>query len=342
MNYVKPEFILQFLEDEGLASPVKTFNLDSQEFEIHINDPFSNDTKTRLGIGVKDYGEGPVVVFNAYKSVANLGDEYRGNFWQFVKLIKDFENINDAKFWFLRKYVYHGKISKSVIIGEDYEGHNEKKIQEISLSMPEHFSRLRADFNSHRRYYSYLNSRGVSTDTLKQYKIFINEKQKRIVFPVYEDGNLIFYTGRSINPEEKIPWLKSKGHDIYPIWNLENVNGDIINIFEGIFDAMMIPNSVAILGATNTGENIVNKILEKNYLKINIILDNDIEGRQAKYKLAKKLSKKNKNVFIYNFDGIFQKDFNEMKIKKAPFELDKRLIQWNLTTEIKIKMELIK
>ena len=55
---------------------------------------------------------------------------------------------------------------------------------------------------------------------------------------------------------------------------------------EGIFDALLVPNSVAILGATYTGSQVIKKLMYKDYYQINIILDNDRAGQQAKKKLA--------------------------------------------------------
>ena len=70
-------------------------------------------------------------------------------------------------------------------------------------------------------------------------------------------------------------------------------------------------------------------------MRINLIFDNDEAGRRAKIKLAHELQARgHKNVWVYNFKGISQKDFNQMKVAGVDFELDSRLIHWELKTEI--------
>ena len=66
-------------------------------------------------------------------------------------------------------------------------------------------------------------------------------------------------------------------------------------------------------------------------------MDNDVPGQNAKIILAKELSKYHKNIYVYNFKGINQKDFSKMKEEGVNFQLNKRLRKWNLQTEILLK-----
>ena len=328
-----PEQVIQFLEDEGLASPIKTENLDKLNWQISINEPWESDTKRRCGIAQVRIDDKWVVVFNSFKASAIMGDDYKGSFWKFVKLVKDFESNQDAKSWFIKNYVLKGNIKNFLI--QDRTSH--KVSPSPSLDIPDYFIKFKFQ-DEFKQYVEYLEKRKITKNIIKKYKIFINNNHERIVFPVYENSELIFYTARAINDDDPIPWLKSKGHNIHPIWNLENVNGDTINIFEGIFDAILVPNSIALLGASNITEPYIEKILYKNYLRINLIFDNDTAGHIAKYKLAYRLqSEGHKNIWVYNFKGIKQKDFNQMKMENIDFDFNNRLVPWSLKTEVLIK-----
>jgi hypothetical protein len=339
MIKITPEHIIQFLQDEGLSSSLRTKNLQKENWKININEPWENDNKQRCGIfQARDKKTGRLkVFFNSFKAVANMGDDYKGTFWKFVKLIKNFENLEEAKVWFLHRYIL-GRFSKADI--QDDEHYTPKEIVN-SLYFPLEWPRWE-DNNDFKEYSYYLFTRRVTSQQIQNVKLFINPEERRIVFPVYESNTMVFYTGRSIDPHAKVPWRKSTGESVFPIWNLENVNGDVVNVFEGIFDALMIPNGVAILGAnTYAGEEIVNKLLYKNFLRINLFLDNDKAGFAAKYKLATALSAKHNNVWIYDYSGVAEKDFNLMKINGTDFALERRLLPWNLKTETMIKMNLV-
>jgi len=138
-------------------------------------------------------------------------------------------------------------------------------------------------------------------------------------------------------------WIKSEGLETFPIWNLENVNGEELWLFEGIFDAMCVENGVCLFGV-GFGEEIQEKIDNKKFTKIVVVMDNDIAGFNAKYKIAKILFEKGYDVYIYNYKGISEtyKDFNEMKICNIPYEFHNRVIPYNFKTEVLIKMGKIK
>jgi len=340
MIKITPEHIIQFLQDEGLSSSLRTKNLQKENWKININEPWENDTKQRCGIfQARDKKTGKLkIFFNSFKAVANMGDDYRGTFWKFVKLIKHFENLEESKIWFLHKYIL-GTFTKADLQG-DY--HYTAKEIVNSLYFPLEWPRWEPKIEFE-EYGTYLFNRGATLEQLQNIKLFINPKEKRLVFPVYENNTMVFYTGRTIELHAKVPWKKSSGEGVFPVWNLENVNGDVVNIFEGIFDALMIPNGVAILGAnTYAGEAIVNKLLYKNFLRINLFFDNDTAGFAAKYQIAELLSEKHNNVWIYNYVGIAEKDFNSMKVNGIDLDLENRLLPWNLKTQTMIKLGLVK
>lgn len=354
----KPAQVLSFLEDEGLSSSVRTKNLDRSNWKIMFNEPWgTNDAKRRCGIyQVLDKETNRYIVrFNSFKAVAILDQKYHGNFWQFVKLVKNFESIEDAKIWFIKNYMFNENIKDLIKEKQNDQLENYREDSAVSqVDFPDYFIRLSCDRDcydrrlnlcSHKWACTYLFKRHVDWNKFNSFKIFVDPKQKRVVFPVYENNKLIFYTGRSIYENNPLPWLKSEGENIWPIWNLENVNGETCNLFEAIFDAILLSNSVAVLGAsTLLGKETLDKIIYKNYFRINIFFDNDTAGRKAKIQTAKMLTEeyKHKNVWIYNYKNIVQKDFNSMKVAGVKFDLKSRLVPWNLKTEMAIKMGVIK
>lgn len=336
--------VVEFLQDEGLHRPMKIKNKDNPDkWIVYINDPFIKDNKMRMGIGVKIFDDGTrKIVFNGFKSSALLGDSYHGEFFKFVQMIKHFSSRNKAEEWFKYTYILRGsgllkKFNDSEKIVID-------KRERTKIIWDDNYIKLNPKLKSHKEYLDYLIKRKISINKINSLKIFIDKKSKRLVFPVYEDNELIFYTKRLIIPPTKyqLRWVKSAGEEVYPVWNLENVNGEEIYIFEGIFDAIHINNGVAIFGTAH--ENVLNKIVQKKYSKYIIVMDNDEAGRKGKFDIAERLEEMKCNVFIYNYHGIPEtyKDFGEMAIANIPFDLDKRILPYDLKTKAMIKMQLVR
>ena len=103
----------------------------------------------------------------------------------------------------------------------------------------------------------------------------------------------------------------------------------------------MVHNGLAILGASNIQEDQVNKILDKNFTKIIVVMDRDKAGSIARMKFAEILSDKHPNVWIYNFKEIVEKDFNEMAQNGIDFDFDNRLFKYNEKTKMAYKLKLI-
>lgn len=336
---LKKENIIEFLQDEGLASSLKVKEA-LPYWTIYINDPFVSDNKQRMGISYKLFENGEErVIFNGWKSTALLGDDYHGDFYKFVKLYKDFNSIYEAKIWFNKKYVLKQPL-KEIIKKEKTE--EQKEITKKELYWDEKYEKLSLKKKTHKPFVEYLNKRKISKETIQKLKIYIDKKNKRLIFPVYENEELIFYTKRSIVPHF-LPWIKATKEGTFPMWNLENVSEEEVYIFEGIFDAINVKNGVAILGVAH--EEVAKKLASKNFFKYIIVLDNDEAGRKAKLHLAEILSTEyKKNVYIYNYKGINEqyKDFGEMIINNIDFDLDNRVVPYDFKTKTLIKMGHIK
>jgi hypothetical protein len=297
--------IEQFLIDEGFSD----YKERTEKGEFLINSPFVRDLKKKLGISYSKGG-----VWNCFKS----GNH--GSWWSFVRIIKGFDSNKESQIWFLRNYFTMDQIKLNLLIsGKQVE------VPEVEEKDPQFGDYiLPLNFNKDQIYINYLKKRYFNEDILKDLKIFVDHKDKRVVFPVYENNKLIFYAARAINPDNPIRWLNSKGSSFHPIWNLENVR-DEIWIFEGIFDAVRVwPKGVAIFGL-NMHDEQIRKILDKNPYKIVVVLDDDSYGFMAKKRVADRFASLHSNVWVHIMKNDKFKDFGEMDI----VEPNLNLIKWD-------------
>ena len=298
--------IEQFLVDEGFTDYKERL----EKGEFLVNSPFVRDHKKKLGISYKKGG-----VWNCFKS----GNH--GSWWSFVKIIKGFETNRESQIWFLRNYFTIDQIKLNLLISgkeiEPIEEPEEKDPQFGDYILP-------INHQKDKMYLSYLKNRYFSDQIISELKLFVDHKDQRIVFPVYENNKLIFYAARTINPNNPIRWLNSKGSSFHPVWNLENVR-DEIWIFEGIFDAVRVwPKGVTIFGL-NMHDEQIKKILDKNPYKIVVVLDDDSYGFLAKKRVADRIASLHPNVWVHIMKDNKHKDFGEME----EVQPNLNLIKWD-------------
>jgi len=336
--------VINFLEDEGLG-PIRIKKKDTYDFELAINEPSmwgTSDHKMRCGIGTKDIEQedGSIrkqVLFHAFKALATLGAEYSGHWYKFVKNIKGFDTFNEAKNYFLENYLLH---EAKINLDEDAQVTYKPPKQKVVFK--DHFEKIDPKDPKHRPYLKYMINRGVQLHGITNNRIFVDQEDKRIIFPVYEHNNLVFYTGRDITGNAILRWKKSdNSKGVHPIWNLDKIESNILLVFEGIFDAIHFHNGIALLGIGS--EKQFKKILGKGFSKIILIFDNDIAGREARYKWAEWLAKRNyERVFIYDFGGIEEKDFASMFENGIDPEISLRTFHWDYKTKVKFQLGEIK
>jgi hypothetical protein len=329
------EAVLEFLQDENLG-PYKVKHK-GDKWSVNFNEPAewgTADSRGRCGIGIKEIKGVQVVVFNGFKAHALYGEDYKGDIFKFVKLIKGFSTWTEAKDYFTEKYLLQRDITE--VLSSSKKSYNQEPKVKSTCDFPLRFERF--DKEKHQPYYEYLvKERKISPKKIDKLKLFVDPEQKRVIFPVYENGELIFYSGRDITGMNIVPWLKSKGEGVYPIWNLENVLGTTVSVFEGIGDAIYLSNGVALFGVGS--EEHFKKILRRCFTKIILIFDNDTAGRRAKIKWAQWLSDHNHpGVYIYDFSGIKVKDFGKMAELGIDFEVSERIFPWTYKTEMMCRM----
>lgn len=321
--YLPINSVIDFINDENLG-PIKVKN-NSYNWEVSINEPFTDDTKFRCGITAKD----DVVVFNCFKSSVVLGDDYKGIFWKLVKLVKDLDSIKEASDYFCQQYLDVNDIIDSLTIPKQKE---KKKETFDEILFPPNTKRLSKTYAEH---YNYLISRGVSEERIDKEILFVNKN--RIIFPIYNaSGRLYYWTSRRVD-DGPLPWLKTNIKDKYPIWNLERVSSSTVLIFEGIMDAILFNNGIALLWNKLRG-NQIDEIIKRDFSKIIVVMDGDKAGTIGQKHICEELSKRHSNVYRFNWDSFKQhgKDFSKLKESFSDLNdvLNNNIIKYDFTDKI--------
>jgi DNA primase len=308
--YIPESVIASFLSDEAIA-------LKNNKNNYCINSPFVHDDKYKLWISKTKNG-----IWQCFKS------GQKGDFINLVKELKGFTTYKDAKRFFIREYFFKNK-KGAIPISYSTTASDVK----TSLYFPDSFEKLEA---THTEYIEYLKSRGIDSNGLQ---LFVNTEEKRIVFPVYESGSLIFYTGRSIDPEEKIRWKNASASGKTPIYGLEKA-GKTLYIFEGIFDALSVDSGIAVFGANNTSDAVCKKILSTNPYKIYVVMDNDEAGRRAAVSLCERLYKNKKaTVYIFDWSCTNAKDMNELLVAIGREQLEQTIKDYSEPYDLSYKIK---
>lgn len=180
----------------------------------------------------------------------------------------------------------------------------------------------------------YLKKRNIGIEHILKYNIgYCNsgEYSGRVIFPSYDSHNNInYFLGRSYYKNSK---LKYKNPDVAKseiIFNEGLINWDSnIYIVEGVFDHIVVPNSIPLLGKVMS-DLIFSKIIKRAECKVIIVLDSD--AYLDAIKLYKKLNSTklvNKVLLVKLPDGFDISDINQRLGKKGVIKL--------LSTASKIK-----
>jgi hypothetical protein len=127
----------------------------------------------------------------------------------------------------------------------------------------------------------YLNSRKIDAETIKEYNIGYcptGTYRNRVIIPSYDKyGDLNYFIARSFNPYVKPKYLMPEIPKEYIIFNENKLNLDsTIYLVEGVFDHIVIPNSIPLLGKYLQPK-IKNLLLNDACAEIVILLDDDAE-----------------------------------------------------------------
>jgi len=337
--FIPLDAVVNFIADENLG-PYKIAKSDPEAWRIQINEPPSwgtNDRKWRCGIGVKQVDDKKIVVFNGFKAAALYGSDYHGEFFKFVKMVMHLNSVKEAKQWFIGRYMVGVDIKEMLGNSKPRCLFVSERAEVSDINIPDTFEKFNAKV--HTEYADYLRARKVPEDRIKKTVLFVNKEENRIIFPVYEDGNLIFYAGRDIKNKSPLLWKKSRGENVFPIWNLDNLSTTCA-VFEACFDAIQRPNGVAMFGVGT--EEQFKKILAKKLNKVILVFDNDDAGRNARWKWAEWLTEHNQpGVYVFDYKGLNEKDFGTLAEKGIKFDFKERIHFWDYKAKLLWKLKKI-
>lgn len=320
-NLFGREAIEAFLQDENIRYVVI-----EHLGEINFSSPFT-----------KDKGRRGYINFHKGKWKDFLLDE-GGTFITFVKKLKGFETLSITKRYLVENY-FDGNLPDLVNEEEDVE----ELRGNSSIELPDGCEPLNVDKESHQPYIDYLKSRELN-HIIGEIEMFVDDADQRIVFPFYKNGELVFWTGRSIDSKAYLRWKNAKEADRFDlIYNIDKINdGSVVYIFEGILDALMVyPRGIALMGRSIT-EDQIDLILGKNPSKIIVVMDGDEYGKESQRQIADRILDKFYNVYIFDWSIIEgAKDFNDMGYKLAQEAKDHYLHWGNKTLAMLLMKEKI-
>lgn len=239
--------------------------------QASFNCPYCDDGKNKGNLEI-NYFKG---VFNCWSCGSSNGT--RGRLPRIVKNFATPEQFKDFKLFYDPQ---EQKIEKNII--ED-------------LKLPDEFLPLYYNQNRNRRTQqavSYLKKRGISDDIINEYKIgcCLNGRYfNRIVIPSYDKfNNLNYFITRDYSGKAKNKYDNPKSDKSEIIINEYKINYESdIYLVEGIFDHIVIPNSIPLLGVVLSDKLYENLLINS---KANIIIFLDGEAYDNAIEIYEKLN----------------------------------------------------
>jgi len=162
------------------------------------------------------------------------------------------------------------------------ENHKPKEKRVDKLKLPIGFTKFKDSslvYPVRRQAYNYLTQRGITDKIIEKYGIGFCDQgafSGRIIIPSYDSkDNLNYFIARSWDPNSRAKYKNPEASkdEIIFFESTINWNADI-HLCEGAFDAIFLPNSIAMLGK-HMSELLLNTLYEKANGDIIICLDSD-------------------------------------------------------------------
>lgn len=218
-------------------------------------------------------------VFQCWKCSSEGEDEMHGSIFKLLKLYGNEKLYHDYK-----ECVDSLKNSKlyDINFSKDFK----VDLTQIDpVKLPKGFRPFKEDKYFPTEAIEYLQKRGITWDIINKYHIGFttyNEDDKmasnRIIIPSYNKfGELNYWTGRDYIGKTKQKYYNPKVERKNLIFNEERIQWDAdINLVEGPFDHLVVPNSIPLLGKSlNTDYRLYWELVSKANAHVNIFLDGD-------------------------------------------------------------------
>ncbi len=199
-------------------------------------------------------------------------------------------NKGGSLFTLLRKMGIEVKTDNTYASSKPIEKIQDKAVEaqkKYDIKLPEGYKFKMSDYSMsyftadswEYKAYSYLYGRKLSDDDIKRYDVWY--WNKRVLFPFYDMGYLVFWTARSIDPKSKLKYLHAECSKDRLIIRYQGLT-DEIYVVEGVFDAVELNRSgktvVMVLGSLITQRHVEYfRTLKK---KIVLCLDSDMSKKQ--------------------------------------------------------------
>jgi DNA primase len=179
----------------------------------------------------------------------------------------------------IKSYGTKGDLKRYRLVNPNIEI-KKKEVKEIK-GLPKDFIPLSEENDSYeyKKALEYLSKRNIGMDIIKKYNIGYCEKgdySHRVVFPSYDIHNDInYFLGRSYEKYNKLKYKNPEIPKTEIIFNEGKINWDSnIYIVEGVFDHIVVPNSIPMLGKV-ISDVLFSKLVKNAECKVIILLDSD-------------------------------------------------------------------
>jgi hypothetical protein len=242
---ITKENILRFLNEYNIEYIEYGPNVGREN--INISCPLcGNDPSFHMGINTK------TGVFGCWRNMSHHGADLG---WMLSKIIHKRPDLINQKLG-LRISLEQDDLKNALkILSKDSIDdliENLKPPKEKKLEMPENFIPLYKESRYVKPAISYLEKRGFSDvfNMAKYYNLhyaYYGDWNYRIIFPVYINGSLVTWVGRSIHPKSVLRYmdLEEKNSLVYCkgcLYDYDNLlkGGETLYITEGVIDALKI------------------------------------------------------------------------------------------------------
>lgn len=221
-------------------------------------------------------------VYNAW-CCSQYDDEMHGSIFKLIKLFGNEKILKEYKE--ILQQIHTSKLYDLSFNKEDFNISN-NFTENKELELPSNFKFFKEGGENNYKALNYLKERNVGWDIIKKYQIGYTEydaNQKnislRIIIPSFNNyGELNYWVGRDFtNWGKRMKYMNPDVEKKEIIFNEEKISWDAdINLVEGPFDHIVVPNSIPLLGKSlKETDYLFYSLRENANANVNIFLDND-------------------------------------------------------------------